>query len=245
MRFTVNVIGQVPKDKLAPDTIEDHYDFNTDKETVVISDGASESYDSKTLAKIICKKYIKSHIVNLDWVGEVISEFSSKIDIASLSWSKEAAYERGSFATLLAIKKQRNHNRINILGIGDSIAILIDENRIINTFPYNHSEEFRQHPQLISTNPDQNGFIGVTDFSKIHKRQWELSNLKEPIILCMTDSLGEWVLRNQEIGDLRWMELLHLTTQSELTVLVDSEWEKKEMRKDDITLVKITFSDEV
>lgn len=245
MRFSVHVIGQVPKDKLAPDTIEDYYDFNTDKETVVISDGASESYDSKTLAKLICKKYIKSHIVNLDWIGEVISDFSSNIDVATLSWSKDAAYKRGSFATVLAIKKQRNQDNVNILGIGDSLAILIDVNQIINTFPYNHSGEFRQHPQLISTNPDQNDFIGATNFSKIHKRRWMLSNLKDPLIFCMTDSLGEWVMRNWENGDLKWMELLHLTNQLELTTLVESEWKNKEMRKDDITLVKITFPREV
>lgn len=245
MRFKVHVIGQVPKDKMAPDAIEDHFAFSAEKEKLVISDGASESYDSRTLARILCKKYLKSHVVNLDWIHEVISEFFLKIDYPSLSWSKEAACKRGSFATLLAIEKRCNKEYVNILGIGDSIAILIDENQIISTYPYSQSKEFQRHPELISTNIEQNCFIGAEEFRNDHKCRWELGKYKEPVILCMTDALGEWVLRNNEYGEPKWKQLLQIDSQLELTTLVETEWEKKEMRKDDITLVKITFTDEV
>jgi hypothetical protein len=238
--------GQVPKDKLAPDTIEDYYCHDNQKDLVAISDGASESYDSKTFARIICEKYKRRPFINLDsnWIQAIIDEFCSTIDIPSLTWSKEAAYKRGSFATLLALRESnaRNHH-VKIIGIGDSLAVLLDGDIYKDSFPYQESSKFQQRPQLISTNLSQNKyFLDKRWFKENHYRQWGLSNYSNPIILCMTDALGEWTLRNAELGQPKWASLLKIKEVSELEALVIAEWENKNMRKDDITLIRVSFS---
>ena len=71
--------------------------------------------------------------------------------------------------------------------------------------------------------------------------RWDLKYLVHPVILCMTDSLGEWMLRNYENKNPKWAELLELNDESALKDLVRREWDLKEMRKDDITLIRIVF----
>lgn len=241
MIIDINFIGQVPKDDLAPDSIEDSFGINMPKGIIVISDGASESYDSRTLSKLICARYLFRQKIDQEWIRNLTSEFSSGVDIPSLSWSKEAAFRRGSFATLLALKKSRHNNRINLLGIGDSFAVLLEGGKIINTFPYKTSSQFHLRPELISTVFSHNTFITRHDFKKMHTEKWNLALLKDPIILCMTDSLGEWMLRKYEASDSTWIELLSLKDVSDLKHLVHRQWDLKEMRKDDITLLRIIF----
>ncbi len=242
MHIHIHYIGQVPKDPLALDTIEDSFGVDAQRGIIVISDGASESYDSRTLSKLICRKYLHSQIINQTWIQQLLLDFSSTVDISSLSWSKEAAYKRGSYATLLALKKSYSKDKVNIIGVGDSVAVLIDGKKIIDSFPYKKSSQFSQRPKLISTILDHNSFIKKSSFSKIYKYKFELSNIQNPIILCMTDALGAWVLRNYEEGNSKWIKLLDIKEEPELLALVEYEWDNKEMRRDDITLIKATFT---
>ena len=241
MRIDIKIIGQVPKDDLAPDSNEDSFDFSEQKGIVVISDGASESYDSKTLSKLICSHYLDKQTINQEWIQNLLDAFSAQIDIESLSWSKKAAYKRGSYATLLALKNNSRHNRIILKGIGDSFAVLLDEEEIIETFPYKTSSQFHRHPELISSVYFHNTFITQSNLKKKYKDGWDLESLDHPVILCMTDSLGEWMLRNYENKNPKWAELLELNDESALKDLVRREWDLKEMRKDDITLIRIVF----
>lgn len=239
MEISINIIGQVPKDDLAPDTIEDAFDFNEKKGIVIVSDGASESYDSKTLSKLICRNFIEKQIINHNWFNKLLSDFTEGIDVSSLSWSREAAFKRGSFASLLAIKHGHNKEIISLIAIGDSIAFLIDEERIINSFPYKTSSQFSLRPELISTVVNHNNFVNKSGLKKKYENRWDLEKLKDPIILCMTDSLGEWMLRNYEKKDPKWLGILNLNNSTDLSIFVKRQWELKDMRKDDITLIKI------
>jgi len=242
MHIDVLFAGQVSKDEMALDTIEDSFKYDIERGIVVISDGASESYDSRTLSSLVCSEYLKQRRIDREWLTELIHTFDSNINLASLSWSKEAAYKRGSFATLLAIKKNRRNERVHIEAIGDSQAILVTGGEVVDTYPYKKAKEFQQRPQLISTVISHNRFIFRDDYSKKHKHVWDISADSEPTILCMTDALGDWTISSLENGDERWKALLTITNIDQFRDFVISEWNTKEMRKDDVTLVRIGFS---
>jgi hypothetical protein len=237
----IQFIGQVPKDEMAPDLIEDCYGLSKNPEVIVLSDGASESYDSRTLSRLICEKFLTFPNPNLAWIESIIYDFSSKVDLTSLSWSKQAAYNRGSFATLLALYQTPSKKTITLFCIGDSFAVLLENGIYKDSFPYKKSKEFSQKPTLISTIRDQNTFIFSPGYPKTHILHWRLSAYRNPTVLCMTDALGQWALKNEEHDTPIWNGLLNISNQIDLVDLVNKEWEKKEMRKDDITFIKVTF----
>jgi len=240
MKFYFNFYGQVPKDQTAPDYIEDYLKIG--KDIAIISDGASESYDSRTFARLVCKHYKKRRKINQAWIKKITSEFASTVDVNTLSWSKEAAYRRGSFASLLAVYNSSVPNHINLFAIGDSIAVLVDGNKIQESYPYTQPKQFQSRPELLGSNPEHNRFVQDKKFKKVHSTHWDLSYISDPIILCMTDALGEWVLRNNETNDNIWEELLTVDNEEDFHKLVLDQWQTRQMRKDDITLIRILCS---
>ena len=96
--------GQVPKDLSFPDTNEDAYEIAPDAGKIAMSDGASESYDSRAWARLLACRFVENSQIDHRWLAEAITEYTTRVDYASLSWSKQAAFERGSFATLLGIE---------------------------------------------------------------------------------------------------------------------------------------------
>src|ERR1039458_3551897 len=92
--------GQIPKEYTYPEDIEDTFTVSMETGTVAVSDGASESFDSKAWAKLLVKGYVGEPQFNSDWVRNRLDEYNCSFDVSSLSWSRMAAYERGRFATL-------------------------------------------------------------------------------------------------------------------------------------------------
>src|SRR3990167_3467482 len=99
----------VPKDAAYPESNEDAFRYSEVDRRYAISDGASESFDAKTWATLLTERYLCEPGVSSAWAQEAVSEYKGKIDFDQLSWSKQAAYERGSFATLLGIEYDMEH----------------------------------------------------------------------------------------------------------------------------------------
>lgn len=231
---------QVPKDELAPESIEDKLDYDTNAGLFVISDGASESYESKTFAKLLCQKFIDKPNVTSKWIKSLIGEYSLICPAPVQSWSKMAAYERGSFATLLTFMVSFSLDSVRVFAVGDSQCFLLHGEKVVHSFPYRSSREFRNRPQLLSTKPAHNSLISTPNYLERHTRRWHIDINKAPVLLGMTDALGEWALRKSENAEPQWTLLSSIDKQG-LQALVLQEWSKKEMRKDDITLMRISF----
>jgi hypothetical protein len=233
--------GQVPKDLSFPEDIEDVYKMATDLGRVAVSDGAGESYDSKTWAKLLTDKFVHHPELSENWLTEAVEDYLAKSDYSHLSWSKQAAFERGSFATLLCIEEFVELGTVDVLGVGDTVAILLDDNHFVDSFPYVCAEEFQQRPELFSTKAIHNSFIASPDFFSRHLKVWPITGRKAPIVLCMTDGLGEWALRSAQQGQPMWQILAEIKESSVLEKLVLQERKAKNMRIDDVTLVKLSF----
>ena len=140
-----------PKDDSAPETNEDYLVCDRLKDVYCMSDGASESYDSKNWARVLVEKYIKSSRVTRSWVLKAIETYRASVNQSELSWSQQAAFERGSFATLLGVQLHDRGRCIRVTSIGDSLCVLCDGDRFARSFRYNRPNEFAARPQLLAS----------------------------------------------------------------------------------------------
>jgi hypothetical protein len=157
-----------------------------------ISDGASVSFDSAAWATILVRCYARNPQFDRGWLNRAIAKFAVLYDRESLPWMQQASFDRGSFASLLGVR-YLGSGVVEVLGIGDSLAVLCDGDRIRCSFPYTSPAQFDRRPQLLSTNPVENDFL-----DQIKPIHWNLSACERPALLCMTDALGQWVLAHRE-----------------------------------------------
>jgi hypothetical protein len=138
--------GQVPKDPCFPDANEDSFKLAIDKGRLALSDGASESFDSKNWARILVHRFVLKPGLDKEWLTSPISEYASQFDYENMTWSKQASFNRGSFATLLGIEVFSNHVTVDITGIGDSLAVLLDGTEFIGAIVKSGVQRFKRRP---------------------------------------------------------------------------------------------------
>jgi hypothetical protein len=203
-----------------------------------LSDGASISFDSVTWSRMLVRRYVRDPHFGADWLAHVAADFARLYERDSLPWMKQAAFDQGSFASLLGVRMEGNGERIRLLAIGDSLAVLCDGDAIKATFPYVRAEEFERSPQLLSTNPAENAFLGETRFGEI-TAEWSFTGLARPALLCMTDALGHWLLSWRDAKRSPIAILRGIGGQADFTRFVHAERAAGRMRRDDTTLMAI------
>lgn len=197
-----------------------------------ISDGASESFDPAQWARVVADRFIMAGQANERWLAGTCQAYGAMHDREAMSWSRQAAYDRGSYTTLLGVALGPTGRRATITAIGDSLAVLADGSAMVDSYPYADAEEFERNPLLVSTVMGKNQPLlqqGLATF----RRQWDLTALKAPAILCMTDALGAWVLDDPS----RVAVLRGLNGKAALKALVNRERAAGRMRRDDTTLL--------
>lgn len=233
--------GQVPKDPNRPDETEDAFAISIETGRLAVSDGASESFDSRTWAHLLVHAFTLDPRLRPEWLSTVVSEYNAQFDISALSWSKQAAFERGNFATLLGVEAIASNSSVELTSVGDSLAVLLAGGEMIDSFPYIDPQQFQQRPELLCTKTALNDFIMEPDFPSSHQKTWRLSELQHTTLLCMTDALGEWALKNVYEGTPQWEALLSITEIAQLEAIVLREREGKRMRTDDVTLIAVAL----
>jgi hypothetical protein len=220
--------------KLKGQKNEDWYQLSS-KGQFALSDGASISFDSASWSRILARRFARCPHFSKEWLAGAIEMFGQLHNRDSLPWMEQASFDRGSFATLLGVRRVTEES-VEIFAVGDSLAVLCDGNNIQKTFPYSDPSQFRQSPQLLCTNYQENAFLDGLDLSAELLVTWTFSGLEQPAILCLTDALGEWLLsrsdRQQALGRLR-----RIRTQRDFAEFVHTERAGGRMRRDDTTLV--------
>jgi hypothetical protein len=204
-----------------------------------LSDGASISFDSASWARILVRRFAQNPEFTLEWLSSAIAEFNKLYDRESLPWMKQASFDKGSFASLLGVRLVDEGKMIQVLAIGDSLAVLCDGDHIKATFPYFEASQFDKSPQLLSTNPAENTFLATIDVSFELNADWTFSGLERPALLCMTDALGQWLLSSRDAEHSPIAILRNLKTHKAFTHFVQAERASGRMRRDDTTLLAI------
>jgi len=235
-------LGTCPKDNTMPESNEDYSVFDANRNRFALCDGASESFDSKLWGRILAEKYIGDNAVTQEWIRSAIDDYGSCHDRANLSWSKQAAFDRGSFATLLGVEHDPGHSTVEILAVGDTLAVLVDGTNMVESWPFSDPEQFKERPTLFCTLSEHNSFIDKKYFWNSSGKIFELDRFSSPLLLCMTDALGEWTLREVQSGRDSLALLAGLSSEQQLIDLVPQERAAKRMKVDDSTLAILSFA---
>lgn len=231
-------------------TVEKHSDSpNEDQScessaglTNALSDGASVSFDSGVWAAILARRFAENPAVSRDWIQAAVAEYSAAHDRETMPWMQQAAFDRGSFATLLGIELLPDRRSARVFAIGDTILAFIDSGKVVRTIPYVQPEEFDHSPQLLSTNPLENRWL---DEDAILSAWYDLniSSHDAPTLLLMTDALGRWFLERPDPA--RVATLLNIRDEKTFREFVEAERAAGRLRRDDTTLVVIGVSREL
>jgi len=110
-----------------------------------------------------------------------------------MSWSHQAAFDRGSFATLLGVVCSLDGQAARIFALGDTLLAFVDNGQVVRTIPYVQPAEFDKAPILLSTNRLENKLL---DQEAINDAWYDvvLASHERPTLLLMTDAVGRWLL---------------------------------------------------
>ncbi|MFC2974682.1 hypothetical protein ACFOJE_21040 [Azotobacter bryophylli] len=215
---------------------EDALLVDRERGRIVVCDGASESFDAKNWAHLLVDSFSKCDLIQ-SVVQVCQAEFKAIHNPAEMSWSKAAAYERGSFSTLLIAQENPEAQCVHITCLGDSFAVLTDGERLLGSLPYQSADGFNTRPFLLSTVEQHNTQLWVDNNPLVSAAQWSYEG-KKLYLLCMTDALGAWLLSCIEKGNHEALKyLVGIRSITELIDLVEDERGQRTMRRDDSTLV--------
>jgi hypothetical protein len=235
--FSRRFFGSVSKHPGDADRNEDAFTWSPERSALALSDGATESFDSRSWARILVRLFILKPVLSMARVDLGIAAFTRRHDPQTISWSRQAAFDRGSFATLLGVVVDPESDQARVLAIGDTMAFLLDGTRLVASFPYTDPDDFRRRPTLLSTRREHNSFLERPGHADASTVVWRLDRLAQPRIVCMTDALAEWFLRRAR-EDVRAGEiLLGISAIDDLEALVAGERQAGRMRIDDSTLL--------
>jgi len=201
-----------------------------------MSDGATESYNSRIWARILVTKFVARPLIDEPWIEAATSEYAGHFDWDSMSWSAQAAFDRGSFATLIGLQIASAGSKARVTAVGDSLAVLVVDGKMQSSFPYTDPSDFRRAPTLLATLPERNKGLFGPNSSAISTIDWDLPKSGATRILLMTDAIGAWLLTSPTD---RIETLLHLPSRTSFSALVSRERSAGRMRNDDTTLFVI------
>ncbi len=234
--FALRFFGSISKLPGDADRNEDAFMWSPERSALALSDGATESFDSRQWARLLVRLFVLKPALSMARVDVAIAAYTRRHDPGSMSWSRQAAFDRGSFATLLGVSVSPELDQARLLAIGDTIALLFDGTRLVASFPYTDPEDFRRRPTLLSTRREHNSFLDRPDHISASTTVWRLDRLAQPRIVCMTDAIAEWFLRRAQ-ADPCAGEILLGISDTQLEALVAHEREAGRMQVDDSTML--------
>lgn len=226
--FTVSKHADRPGDN------EDRWQRSDSGAVCALSDGASVSFDPAPWADVLVRRFVGEPKFSREWLDQAIQEYEGAYDRDAMAWMQQAAFDRGSFATLLGAVCEEK--RVRVLALGDSLLALVDGDQLSRTIPYEHPEAFDHRPRLLSTNRGENAWLDDSDVP----HPWhdlDLGELARPSLLLMTDALGRWLL--DAPGTDRVSALLQIEDVPSFANFVERERGEGRLKRDDTTLIVI------
>ena len=201
-----------------------------------MSDGASVSFDPGPWAEILVRRFADDVNICRAWLDGAIKEYQSDYDRETMAWMQQAAFDQGSFATLLGVVSSPDSGNVRVMALGDFLLAFVDGDELVRTIPYLQPAEFDQSPHLLSSSPAENGSWSDEDIAE----RWHDLNVashRAPTLLLMTDAIGRWLLDQPDTE--RVSTLLNITDEDAFAQFVKRESAEGRLRKDDATLVVV------
>lgn len=233
-----------PKEPDYPDANDDFFFWTTEGIACAMSDGASESFDSRTWGRLLCQVFTQTFsqaptpALNDAALRSILAQarklFLGIVAQRKLSWSQQAAFDRGNFSSILGIVD--TGAEVLILGIGDTVALWKDPRGRIQSHVLQTPDEFKKHPVLLSSDARGDSVVFERERSRWSVKRLPKSEVLGQRMFLMTDALGCYALELALAGEwLQCEKALNLPEVDFRYWITQSRLQGK-MRKDDTTL---------
>ena len=244
----VKQVLTVPKEINYPESNEDYFNMQVNGLSCALSDGASESYDSKTWAKLLCQTFIAhskrkfiGNFYRYKQINKLITharlEFFKSFSQQNLSWSQQAASDRGSFASLVGVID--HGNSIEILAVGDSIALWQSTDESTNSHFLKNSLQFVKQPLLVSTRKSSDDGFFLQENISWSSKKIKKKEIYDNSIFLLTDAIAIKVLDLIKNGEMSFAINVLKKNYIDFQTWLLSERKKKQIKIDDTTIVWI------
>jgi hypothetical protein len=214
---------------------------------IAIADGATDAAFSAEWAKMLVRNFIRSPFLALEdfqvRVEKLSERWQSKIvNRRQLSWFAEQKAQEGAFSTLLGLiiisnsPDNEKSGEWNSIAVGDSCLFHIRNDDLKLTFPVQKSNDFGNSPSLVSSNLSRNK--DAWDNYRVINGEWHNND----VFILATDSLSKWFLRECEMGNKPWKELIAFSadvSKNDFSEWVSNKRSSSSMKNDDATCIII------
>ena len=216
---------------------EDQSIVRLDRKSAVVADGASVSFDSITWAQVLCENYMQDPVITKEWIDRSVENYSLLHDRDALPWMKQAAYDKGSFATIFGITLVPELSEILIQAFGDTNGFFLFDGELGTVFPILKQEDFDASPDLISTIASENMYL-TDDMIKNKTRVISISEYDFVVAVIATDALAIWLMESTEE---KISYLASLKSAEDFQEFVARHRKNHSLKIDDTTLLIMRF----
>ena len=205
-----------------------------------IADGATEALFSRQWAGLLVHHFLdqpQQRPWDVNWLAGPGASLRASVDFGSLPWFALEKAGRGAFATLLGLSFHLDEGSYWIRSVGDSCLAVVVEGDLQTIFPSHlaTSEAFGNSPYLLGSNPVMNADLAESQFAQ---DPTPLSYGRSEFLL-LTDAIGCWFVAAVERGEQPWQVLREIQCEEEFLAFASSQRESRQMRNDDVTLVRV------
>jgi hypothetical protein len=206
-----------------------------------LSDGATESFDSKNWAKTLCLHFMRDTNFGPDWLAGARYRYSRRYGADPNDWSAQLAFDRGSYATFLGILL--SPKQLIAYGVGDTTLFVCGASNDFLVFPPIPPKGFGTNPDLLCTERKK-GFLAEDD--EFFSRATFLVNAPShgwygTTLVLVTDSIAAWIIGagSSEEQWSRLNELCAIKRAAEFYEFCNEAMKSRALRRDDFTLLAL------
>lgn len=226
---------------------EDSIGVREDLGRVCVSDGATESFDSRSWARLLTKHWVGSRGLTErhelePWWTMLGARLSHRWKDRSLPWYAEEKSASGAFAAFVGVEFAvgvPSGYRWEAVALGDACLVHKQDGVVLQAMPISDPDQFGYHPRLVPSAPNRQAGLGDEATCA--------TGMAKPgdTILLLTDAIAAWYLRSTHDSPesvQEFEQLLEAGARDPIVEFVTTEREAKRLRNDDVAAVLVRIS---
>jgi hypothetical protein len=240
----------ISKEPDYPESNEDFFFWTSAGRACAMSDGASESFDSKTWARLLCESFTQTFSVppppdlNDRSIRSVLADarrrYMAGLTHRVLTWSQQAALHRGNFASLLGVVE--GTQQVYLVAIGDTVALWQDTDGKVHSHVLQEPAAFEKNPVLLSSDARGDAMVFEHERHRWSVLCLEKARIQGTQLFLMTDALGCYAIGRALAGQWTEIEQAFSLPDRDFAFWVSKARLNGWMRRDDTTLAIVAFS---